>query len=155
MVLKCLFTDFLLVVRGKLYNGEIDKVIKPAITNEGHRCQIPLNVTDVLRGTKHHLYSILSRNIRHECYYRRTLDRVKMRNILFGVKQQRLHSFKMPMSLKKKKKEGWGIVPDWKRLKEIERILQLNAVCDPKLDHVLEGEKIYKGHYKLEKKRAN
>ena len=37
MVLKCLSIDSLLLARGKLYNGEIDKMIKTAITTEGHK----------------------------------------------------------------------------------------------------------------------
>lgn len=41
---------------------------------------------DILRRTKHHLYSILARNAQPECNYKETPDKAKMRNILFWKK---------------------------------------------------------------------
>lgn len=50
-------TDIRLVASGKLYIGEMDKVIKLAITNEGHK-DVKLPERDILRREKNITYIV-------------------------------------------------------------------------------------------------
>lgn len=68
-----------------------------------------------------------------------------MRNILFeGGKKPHKDYILLKCQCHKKDKER---LRNCSKVKKIEQILQLNAVCDPKPDHALEGKKIYKGHF--------